>query len=210
MDVVGVRLVQSKQEQHVWHGAVHLHSYILPLNDNIPPISVSMSSIAAQRSLTCLGLTATYAAVCQKPRPRLHSPTVYRATKRRQKCGAMHRTYVCTESPTATGPDACWENVGVGMPDGHVSDTIDWTQDGLKEKQDRTVQIMSWLEVYSETRDVYLKQEQRYEEMYRTALFSIGTSCFMLRFVLVKVKFGPNFSLFWLTSIHTDPTPYVP
>ncbi len=169
-----------------------------------------MSSIAAQRSLTCLGLTTTYAAVCQKPRPRLRSPTVYRATKRRQKCGAMDRTYVCTESPTATGPDACWENVGVGMPDGHVSGTIDWTQDGLKERQDRTVQIMSWLEVYSETRDVYLKQEQRYEEMYRTALYSIGTSCFMLRFVLVKVKFGPNFSLFWLTSIHTDPPPPPP
>lgn len=54
MDVVGVRLVQSKQEQHVGHGAVHLHTHIQPLNDNIPPISVSTSSIAAQRSLTCL------------------------------------------------------------------------------------------------------------------------------------------------------------
>lgn len=51
MDVVGVRLVQSKQEQHVGHGAIHLHIYILPLNNNIPPISMSMSSIAAQRSL---------------------------------------------------------------------------------------------------------------------------------------------------------------
>jgi len=47
MDVVGVRLVQSKQEQHVGHGAVHLHTHIPPLNDNIPPISVSTSSIAA-------------------------------------------------------------------------------------------------------------------------------------------------------------------
>lgn len=42
----------------------------------------------------------------------------------------------------------------------------------------RTVQSISWLEVYSETHDVYLKQERRYEEMYRTALFSTGTSCF--------------------------------
>lgn len=74
MDVVGVKLVQSKHEQHVRHGAVHLHTYILPLNDSIPPISVSTSSIASQWSLTCLGLTATYAAVCQKPRPRLLCP----------------------------------------------------------------------------------------------------------------------------------------
>lgn len=95
MDVVGVRLVQSKQEQHVGHGAVHLHTHIQPLNDNIPPISVSTSSIAARRSLTCLGLTAAYAAVRQKPRPRLRSPTVYRAAKRSLKCGAMRGVYVC-------------------------------------------------------------------------------------------------------------------
>lgn len=125
IDVVGVRLVQSKQEQHVGHGAVHLHTYILPLNDNIPPISVSTSSIAAQRSLTCLGLTATYAAVHQEPRPRLRSPTVYRAAKCSLKCGAMQGADVCIESPTATGTDACWENVGVGMPDRHVSGRVD-------------------------------------------------------------------------------------
>lgn len=125
IDVVGVRLVQSKQEQHVGHGAVHLHTYILPLNNNIPPISVSTSSIAAQRSLTCLGLTATYAAVRQEPRPRLRSPTVYRAAKCSLKCGAMRGAYVCIESPIATGPDACWENVGVGMKDRRVSGRVD-------------------------------------------------------------------------------------
>lgn len=137
IDVVGVRLVQSKQEQHVGHGAVHLHTYILPLNDNIPPISVSTSSIATQRSLTCLGLTATYAAVRQEARPRLRSPTVYRAAIRSLKCGAMRGAYVCIESPSATGPDACWGNVGVGMPDRHVSGRVDSTQDGLKERQGR-------------------------------------------------------------------------
>lgn len=142
MDVVGVRLVQSKQEQHVGHGAVHLHTHIQPLNDNIPPISVSTSSIAAQRSLTCLGLTATYAAVRQKPRPRLRSPTVYRAAKRSLKCGAMRGVYVCIESLTATGPDACWENVGVGIIDRHVS--------GRKDREDAVEQESKlWLEVWS-------------------------------------------------------------
>lgn len=150
------------------------YTHILPLNDNIPPISVSTSSIAAQWPLTCLGLTATYA-VCQKPRPRLYSPTVYKAAKRRQKCGAMRGEYVCTVSPTATGPDACWETVGVGMPDGHVSGRFARRFEGKAGRRNRTVQSMSWLEVYSETHDVCLKQEHRNEEIYRTALFRTGT-----------------------------------
>ncbi len=162
MDVVGIRLVQSKQEQRVGHGAVHLHSYILPLNNNIPPISVSLSSIAAQRSLTCLGLTATYAAVCQNWGPAsVHPLFIERRNADRSVALCTGRMFAQSH-PLQQEPWCMLENVGVGMPDGHGSGTIDWTQDGLKERQDRTVQIMSWLEVYSETRDVYLKQEQRY------------------------------------------------
>lgn len=107
--VVGVRIVQAKQEQHVGHGAIHLRTHIMPLNDNIPPISMSTRSIAAQQSLTCLGLTATYAAVCQEG-PAPLRPLFIESRNMGNvavKTGAVRGVFVYTEPPTPMGSDAC-------------------------------------------------------------------------------------------------------
>jgi len=62
----------------------------------------------------------------------------------------MRGVFVCIELLTATGPDACWEDVGVGIIDRHVSGRMD----GLKERRSRTGKKCG-----PETHDVYLKQE---------------------------------------------------
>lgn len=106
----------------------HIYSH---LTTTSPPISVSTSSIAAQRSLTCLRPQPTQLSV-KNPGPASVHPLFI------ERRNAVWSVALCggrmfAESPTATGPDACWENVGVGIIDRHVFGSID----GLKERQRR-------------------------------------------------------------------------